>query len=162
MQRIRRSTSSSAFSSYFEIINHVYETWFSKLNFKRTRWSLKINLVKVFVFMQRLIISTSSSLFSSYVKFINHVYETWFSKLSFKRTRWFLKICKIVDELSRAKIRDFLPHYERKNLATTIFFEQRIKEKFNTWFDYYFWDCCLLYFVVPCFAVDIMSSKMLN
>ena len=29
-------------------------------------------------------------------------------------------------------------------------------------FDCSFWECCLLYFVVTCFAVDIMSSEMLN
>ena len=52
------------------------------------------------------------------------------------------------DKLSRPKIRELLPHYEEKKLVTTIFFEQRIKEKFNTRFDYYFWECCLLYFAV--------------
>ena len=36
------------------------------------------------------------------------------------------------DKLSRPKIRELLPHYGRKNLVTTIFFEQRIKEKLNT------------------------------
>ena len=45
-------------------------------------------------------------------------------------------------------MRELLPHYGRKNLVTTIFFEQRIKEKLNSRFDYYFWECSLLYFVV--------------
>ena len=112
--------------------------------------------------MQRIRRSTSPSVFSSYFKIINHVHETGFSKHGFKRTRWILKICKIVDILSRPKIRELLPGYERKNLATTIFFAQRIKEKLNTRFDYSFWECCLLYFVVAYFAVDIMSSEMLN
>ena len=34
MQRIRRTTSPSVFSSYFKIINHVYKAGFSKVNFK--------------------------------------------------------------------------------------------------------------------------------
>ena len=51
---------------------------------------------------------------------------------------------------------------QKEKFNHTIFFEQRIKEKFNTRFDYSFWECCLLYFVVACFAVDIMSSEMLN
>ena len=42
MQRIRRSKSPSVFSSYFKIINHVYETGYSKHDFERTRWILKI------------------------------------------------------------------------------------------------------------------------
>ena len=88
--------------------------------------------------MQRIRRSTSPSVFSSYFKIINHVHETGFSKHDFKRTRWILKICKIVDILSRPKIRELLPGYERKNLATTIFFAQRIKEKLNTRFDYSF------------------------
>ena len=45
-------------------------------------------------------------------------------------------------------MRELLPHYGRKNLVTTIIFEQRIKERLNTRFDYYFWECSLLYFVV--------------
>ena len=112
--------------------------------------------------MQRIRRSTSPSVFSSYFEIVNDVSETGFSKHNFKRTRWFLKICKIVDKWSRPKIRELLPHYVRKNLATTIFFEQRIKEKLNTRFDYSFWECYLLYFVVACFGVDIMSSGMLN
>ena len=32
----------------------------------------------------------------------------------------------------------------------------------NTRFDYYFWEGCLLYFVIACFAVDRISSEMLN
>ena len=88
--------------------------------------------------MQRITRSTSYSVFSSHFKIINHVYETGFSKHNFKRTRWFLKMCKIADKSSRPKIREPLPHYGRKNLATTIFFEQRIKEKLNTRFDYSF------------------------
>ena len=36
---------------------------------------------------------------------------------------------KIFDKLSRPKIRELLPQYGRKNLVTTIFFEQRIEEK---------------------------------
>ena len=47
-------------------------------------------------------------------------------------------MCKIADKSSRPKIREPLPHYGRKNLATTIFFEQRIKEKLDTRFDYSF------------------------
>ena len=43
------------------------------------------------------------------------------------------------------KIRELLSHYGRKNLVTTIFFEQRIKENLNTLFDCYFWECCSLY-----------------
>ena len=112
--------------------------------------------------MQRIRRSTSPSVFSSYFKIINHVYKTGFSKHDFKRTRWILKICKIVDMLSRPKIRELLPHYGRKNLANTIFFAQRTKEKLNTRFDYSFWECCLLYFAVACFTVDIMSSEILN
>ena len=42
------------------------------------------------------------------------------------------QICKIFDKLSRSKIRELLPRYGRKNLVTTIFFEQRIKENLNT------------------------------
>ena len=34
MQRIKRSTYPSVFSSYFKIINHVHETWFSKHTLK--------------------------------------------------------------------------------------------------------------------------------
>ena len=79
--------------------------------------------------MQRIKRSTFPSVFSSYFKVINHVYEILFSKHSFKRTRWFPKICKNFDKLLRPKIRELLPHYERKNVVTTIFFEQRIKEK---------------------------------
>ena len=45
-------------------------------------------------------------------------------------------------------IRELLPQYGRKDLVTNIFFEQKIKEKLNTRFDYYFWECCLLYFVI--------------
>ena len=71
-------------------------------------------------------------------------------------------MCKIADKSSRPKIREPLPHYGRKNLATTIFFEQRIKEKLDTRFDYSFWECGLLYFVVACFAMDIISTEMLN
>ena len=111
--------------------------------------------------MQRIRRSTSPSLFSSHFKIINHVYETGFSKHDFKRTRWILKICKIVDILSRPKIRELLPHYGRKNIATTIFFAQWIKEKLNTQFDYSFSECCLLYCVFASFAVD-MSWEMLN
>ena len=88
--------------------------------------------------MQRIRRSKSPSVFSSYFKIINHVYETGYSKHDFERTRWILKICKTVDILSRTKIRELLPHYGRKNLATTIFLAQRIKEKFNTRFDYSF------------------------
>ena len=40
-----------------------------------------------------------------------------------------------------------LPQYGRKNLATTIFFKQRIKEKVKKRFDCYFWECCLWCFV---------------
>ena len=112
--------------------------------------------------MQRIKRSTSPSVFSSYFKIINHVHETGFSKHSFKTTRWFLKICKIFDWLSRIKVRKLLPHYRRKNLFSTIFFEQRLKEKLHTWYDYYFWESCLLYFVVASFVVDIVSSKLLN
>ena len=65
----------------------------------------------------------------------------------FKRTRWFLRIRKIFDKLSRLTIRELSPQYGRKNLVTTIFFEQSIREKLNTRFDYYFWECCLLYFL---------------
>ena len=50
------------------------------------------------------------------------------TKHNFKGTKWFLKICKIFDKLSRPQIKELLPHYGRKNLATTIFFEQRIKK----------------------------------
>ena len=32
-------------------------------------------------------------------------------------------------------MRELLPHYGRKNLVTTIFFEQRIKEKLDSRFD---------------------------
>ena len=112
--------------------------------------------------MQRIKRSTSPSVFSSYFKIINHVHETGFSKHSFKTTRWFLKICKIFDWLSRIKVRKLLPHYRRKNLFSTIFFEQRLKEKLHTRYDYYFWESCLLYFVVASFVVDIVSSKLLN
>ena len=112
--------------------------------------------------MQKIRRSTSSSVFSSYFKSINHVYETGFSKHDLKKNRWILKICIIVDILSRPKIIEFLPRYGRKNLATTFFFAQRIKEKLNTRFGYSFSECCLLYFVVACFAVDIMSSELLN
>ena len=45
-------------------------------------------------------------------------------------------------------IRELLPQYGRKDLVTDIFFERRIKEKLNTRFGYYFWECCLWYFVV--------------
>ena len=38
---------------------------------------------------------------------------------------------EIFDKLSRPKINELLPQYGRKNLVTTIFFEQRIKEKLN-------------------------------
>ena len=88
-----------------------------------------------------------SKVFSSYFKIFNHVHENCFSKHNFKRTRWFPKICKIFDKLSRPEIRELLPYYGRKNLVITIFFEQRIKEKLNTRSDYYFWECCLLYYV---------------
>ena len=88
--------------------------------------------------MQRIRRSTSPSVFCSGFKIINHVYETGFSKHDFERTRWILKICKIVNILSRPKIRELLPHYGRKNLAATIIFAQRVKEKLNTRFDYSF------------------------
>ena len=42
MQRIKRSTCPTVFSSYFRIIDHVHDIWFSKHTFKRTRWFLKI------------------------------------------------------------------------------------------------------------------------
>ena len=48
---------------------------------------------------------------------------------TFKRTRWFLRIRKLFDKLSRPNIRELLPQYGRKNLFTTIFLEQNIKEK---------------------------------
>ena len=38
---------------------------------------------------------------------------------------------EIFDKLSRPKINELLPQYGRKNLVTTTFFEQRIKEKLN-------------------------------
>ena len=79
--------------------------------------------------MQTIKRSTSPSVFSNYFKTINHVYEILFSKHNFKRTKWFLKICKTFDKLSRPKIRELLPHYGRNNVVTTLFFEQRIKEK---------------------------------
>ena len=75
--------------------------------------------------MRRIRRSTSPSVFSSYFKIIKHVHETRFSKHGFKRTRWILKICKIVDILSRPKIRELLPRWGRKNLAITIFFAQK-------------------------------------
>ena len=34
---------------------------------------------------------------------------------------------KVFDKLLRLKIRELLPQYGRKNLVTTIFFEQRVK-----------------------------------
>ena len=83
--------------------------------------------------MQRIKRSTSPSVFSSYFEIINHVHEISFSKYTFKRTRWFLKIYKISDKLPRPKIRGLSPRYWRKNLVTTIFFEQRIKEKLSIW-----------------------------
>ena len=105
----------------------------------------------------------SHSVFSNYLKLLTILkFETGFSKHNFKRTRWFLKICKIFDKLSRLKIRELLPHEGRKNLVTSLFSEQRIKEKLNTRFDYYFWECCLLNFVVACFAVGIVSFEMPN
>ena len=113
------------------------KTIISRIN---TRDISQKRLLSVFI----LILSKSPSVFSSYYAIINYVHETWFSKHIFKRTRWLLKICKIFDKLSRPKIRELLPQYGRKYLVT-IFFEQRIKEKLNTWFDYYFWECCLLY-----------------
>ena len=72
--------------------------------------------------MERMKRSKSPSVFSSYFKIINHVYETGFPEHNFKRTRWFLRTCKIFDKLSRSKIRELLPHYERENLVNTIFF----------------------------------------
>ena len=108
----------------------------------------QINLLQVFIFMQRMKRSTFPSVFSSYSKIINDGHEAWFSKHTFKRTRWFLRIRKISGKLWRPKIRELLPQCGRKNLVTTIFLEQRIKEKLNTRFDYYFWECCLRYFLV--------------
>ena len=45
MQRIKRSTSSSVFSTYFKITNNVHETWFSKYTFhnrelKHAMWNI--------------------------------------------------------------------------------------------------------------------------
>ena len=101
----------------------------------------------IFIFMQRIKRYTSPSVVSSYFKIINHMHETWFSKHTFKRTRWFFRIRKIFDKWSRPTIRELLPQYGRKNLVTTICFQWSIKEKLNTRFDYFFWECCLLYFV---------------
>ena len=39
MQRIKRSTSPSVFSTYFKIVNNMHETWFSKQTFKRKSFS---------------------------------------------------------------------------------------------------------------------------
>ena len=100
--------------------------------------------------MQRIKRSTSPSLLSTYTEIINHVHDFLNALL---KTRWFLKICKIFDKLSRPNIRDLLPQYGRNNLVTATPFEQRIKEKLNTRFDYYFWECCLLYFV----ALDLFA-----
>ena len=54
MQRIRRSTSPSLFSSHFKIINHVYETGFSKHDFKRTRWNSKYVKLSIYYRGQKL------------------------------------------------------------------------------------------------------------
>ena len=54
------------------------------------------------------------SVFSSYFEIINHVHETCFSKHTYRGR-------KLEDS--------YLQKNGRKNLATTIFFEQRIKEK---------------------------------
>ena len=35
MQKIKKSTSPSVFSTYFQPINHVYQTRFSKINFEQ-------------------------------------------------------------------------------------------------------------------------------
>ena len=64
-------------------------------------------------------------------------------------------ILKGPDGFSKYGYLRWLPHYGRKNLVTTIFFEQRAKEKLNTRFDYYFWECCLLYFVVLNLFVEL-------
>ena len=106
------------------------------------------NKFPVSLHIQRIKESTSPLVFSSYFKIINHVHEIWFCKHTFKRTRWFLRICRIFDKLLRSKIWELLRQYGRKNLVTTIFFEQKIKEKLNTWFDYYIWKGSLLNFVV--------------
>ena len=105
---------------------------------------------------------TSPLVFSSCFKTINYVHETWFSKHTFERTRWFLKICKIFDRLSWPKIRELLPQYERKNLVTTIFFEERLKEMLNIWLGYYFWECCFLYFVILNMFVFFKLIVVLN
>ena len=95
--------------------------------------------------MQRIKESTSPSVFSSYFKIINHVHETWFSKHTFKRTRWFFRYVKFLINHRGRKLENCRKKkYGRKNLVTTIFFEQRVKEKLNTWFDYYIWECWLL------------------
>ena len=91
--------------------------------------------------MQRIKRSISPSVLSNYIKTINHVHD--FSNTLLKEPDDFSKICKIFDKLSRPKIGELLLQYGRKNLVTTIHFEQRIKEQLNTRFDYYFWECCL-------------------
>ena len=54
----------------------------------------------------------------------------------------FSKYAKVLINYQGRKLKNcYLTHYGRKNLVTTIFFEQRIKEKLNTQFDYYIWEC---------------------
>ena len=48
----------------------------------------------------------------------------------------------LINYLSRPKLENCYLN-RRKNLVTTTFFEQRIKEKLNTQFDYYLWKGCL-------------------
>ena len=54
------------------------------------------------------------------------------------------------------RIRDLLLHYGRKNLVTTIFFEQRIKAKLNTRFHYYLG----VVFVVFCCIKSVYCIKV--
>ena len=83
-----------------------------------------------------------------------------FSKHNFKKIDGFSKYVKLLIYYRGQKL-ELLPHYGRKNIATTIFFAQWIKEKLNTQFDYSFSECCLLYCVFASFTVD-MSWEMLN
>ena len=121
----------------------------------------QINLLQVFIFMQRIKESTSPSVFSSYFKIINHVHETWFSKHTFKRTRWFFRYVKFLINYRGRKLENCRKKkYGRKNLVTTIFFEQRVKEKLNTWFDYYIWECWLLCVCVCLYSSTVKASSV--
>ena len=79
--------------------------------------------------MQKIKTSTSPWGIPPYFQPINHLYETRFPKYNFKQPNPFSKYVKFSISYQGPKLWNNYPTMTEKNIVSTIFFKQRMKEK---------------------------------